>query len=235
MAEGYMDVIALSEAGFAAVAPLGTAVTEHQLALAWRMADEPIIALDGDKAGIRAALRVVDLALPLLEAGKGLRFALLPDGMDPDDLIRAKGAPAMQMVLDQARPMVRLLWERETEGRDFDSPERKAALDKVLRAAITTIKDPSVRAHYGEDIRRMRWELFGGRKPIKRRSTPPGPARGSRLAQDDSAEDSLRVGAVLATLLRNPALLADFEAELDRMECHDPDHIAIRGRTAGRA
>ncbi len=97
VAEGYMDVIALSEAGFtAAVAPLGTAVTEDQLRLIWRISDEPIIALDGDTAGIRAGLRVVDLALPLLEAGKGLRFALLPGGQDPDDLIKAQGAPAMQ-------------------------------------------------------------------------------------------------------------------------------------------
>ena len=106
VAEGYMDVIALSEAGFkAAVAPLGTAVTEDQLRLLWKIADEPIIALDGDAAGIRAALRVIDLALPLLEAGKGLRFAVLPGGMDPDDLIKAQGPAAMQKVLDEAQPV----------------------------------------------------------------------------------------------------------------------------------
>ncbi|MGL6211483.1 MAG: DNA primase, partial [Paracoccaceae bacterium] len=133
VAEGYMDVIALSEAGFkSTVAPLGTAITEDQLRLIWRIHDEPIIALDGDTAGIRAALRVIDLALPLLEAGKGLRFAVLPPGLDPDDLIKQQGAPAMQRVLDTAQPMVNLLWKRETEGRDFDSPERKAALDKTL-------------------------------------------------------------------------------------------------------
>jgi DNA primase len=226
MAEGYMDVIALAEAGFAAVAPLGTAVTEHQLVLVWRMADEPVIALDGDKAGIRAALRVVDLALPLLEAGKGLRFATLPDGQDPDDLIRAKGAGAMQAVLDGAQPMVRLLWQRETEGRDFDSPERKAALDKVLRAAIATIKDPSVRQHYGEDIKRLRWDLFGGRKPAQRRVTV-APAKASRLAQG-AAEDTLREAAILATVIRNPMILHEFEAELDRLECADATHLALR-------
>ena len=100
VAEGYMDVIALSEAGFpSTVAPLGTAVTENQLQMLWRMGDEPIIALDGDKAGIRAAMRLVDLALPNLEAGKSLRFAIMPDGKDPDDLVRSEGPEAVQAVL----------------------------------------------------------------------------------------------------------------------------------------
>ena len=130
VAEGYMDVIALGQAGFnAAVAPLGTAVTETQLQLIWRLSDEPIIALDGDLAGIRAAHRLIDMALPLVEAGKSLRFAVLPEGQDPDDLIRANGSKAMQEVIDNARPMIEMLWEREVYGKNFDSPERKAALD----------------------------------------------------------------------------------------------------------
>jgi DNA primase len=176
VAEGYMDVIALSEAGFpSAVAPLGTAVTENQLQMIWRMSDEPIIALDGDKAGLRAAMRVVDLALPLLQAGKSLRFAIMPDGQDPDDLIKAKGPQAVQEVLDQAMPMVRLLWQRETEGKVFDSPERKAALDKALRDKIRLIRDPSIRKHYGEDIKDLRWELFRGNRPEGRdREFDPG-------------------------------------------------------------
>src|SRR5690606_25730493 len=173
------DVIALSEAGFtAAVAPLGTAVTEDQLRLIWRIADEPIIAPGGDAAGLRAGLRVVDLALPLLEAGKALRFALLPGGQDPDDLIKAEGAQAMQKVLDEAQPMVRLLWQRETEGRVFDSPERRAALDKALRATLKRIADPSIRAHYGEEIKELRWQLFGTRRPAPRqRPWTPGQQR----------------------------------------------------------
>lgn len=166
VAEGYMDVIALSEAGFpSSVAPLGTAVTETQLQLMWRMADEPIIALDGDTAGLRAAMRVIDLALPLLQAGKSLRFAIMPDGQDPDDLIKSKGPEAVQAVLDQAIPMVKLLWQRETEGKVFDSPERKATLDKALREKIKLIRDPSIRKHYGEDIKDLRWELFRGNRP----------------------------------------------------------------------
>ncbi|MGA1234356.1 MAG: toprim domain-containing protein, partial [Lutimaribacter sp.] len=145
----------------AAVAPLGTAVTEDQLRLLWRIADEPIVALDGDKAGIRAGHRVVDLALPLLEAGKSLRFAILPQGQDPDDLIRASGPKAMQAVLDQALPMVQVLWARETEAQNFDSPERRAKLDKALRERIKTIRDPSIRGHYGEAIATLRRGLFG--------------------------------------------------------------------------
>ena len=150
VAEGYMDVIALVEAGFGgAVAPLGTAVTEEQLRLMWRMADEPIIALDGDTAGLRAAHRVIDLALPLLEAGKSLRFALMPEGQDPDDLLRAKGAKAVQALLDQALPMVQLLWRRETEGKVLDSPERKAALDKLRPMGDSIfMKDPKIAPMY---------------------------------------------------------------------------------------
>lgn len=251
VAEGYMDVIALSEAGFtAAVAPLGTAVTEDQLRLMWRIADEPLIALDGDTAGIRAGLRVVDLALPLLEAGKGLRFAMLPSGQDPDDLLRDQGPPAMQAVLDAAQPMVRLLWQRETEGRDFDSPERKAALDKTLRAAISRITDQSIKSHYGEEIKALRWELFGtGRrmaakpgqtgarqpwqKSAKGRFQPPpaGPMAGTRaslLATAVAPEDALREALILATLLRFPSLIAEFESALERLDLTSDDHTRLR-------
>ncbi len=180
VAEGYMDVIALASAGFGAtVAPLGTAVTEDQLRLMWRIHPEPVIALDGDTAGLRAAERLIDVALPLLEAGNGLRFAILPQGQDPDDLIRAGGAGAMQKVIDGALPMVTLLWRRETEGRSFDSPERKAALDKSLRATLARIADPSIRGHYGEEIKRLRWELVrpGPRRRSRPRTVPAGPTR----------------------------------------------------------
>jgi DNA primase len=110
VAEGYMDVIALAEAGFkAVVAPLGTAITETQLQLLWRISPEPVIALDGDQAGIRAALRLIDLALPMLSAGQSLRFCILPEGQDPDDLIREKGAGAMGKLVENSRPLVHLL------------------------------------------------------------------------------------------------------------------------------
>jgi DNA primase len=242
VAEGYMDVIALVEAGFkSAVAPLGTAVTEDQLKLMWRIHDEPIIALDGDKAGIAAALRVVDLALPLLESGKGLRFAILPTGLDPDDLIKAQGAGAMQKVLDDAQPMVTLLWRRETEGRSFDSPERKAALDKTLRAALTRITDPSIRSHYGEEIKRLRLDLFGTRarqnwQPQQRKgrfTEAPQNAlaatKGSLLATaPDRIDEVLREAVILATLITHPTLIPRFESALERIDLTGDGHAAIR-------
>ncbi|MEO6301227.1 MAG: DNA primase [Paracoccaceae bacterium] len=241
VAEGYMDVIALVEAGFkSAVAPLGTAVTEDQLKLMWRIHDEPIIALDGDKAGIAAALRVVDLALPLLEAGKGLRFAILPTGLDPDDLIKAQGAGAMQKVIDAAQPMVNLLWRRETDGRSFDSPERKAALDKTLRAALTRITDASIRSHYGEEIKRLRLELFGSRarpnwQPQRKGKFTelPQPAlsstKGSLLATASGRIDEvLREAVILATFITHPTLVPRFESALERMELTGEGHNAIR-------
>jgi DNA primase len=243
-----MDVIALVEAGFpAAVAPLGTAVTEDQLALLWRIADEPVVALDGDAAGLRAGLRVVDLALPRLEAGKGLRFALLPGGQDPDDLLREGGAPAMQAVLDAAQPMVRLLWQRETEGRSFDSPERRAALDRALGAAVGAIRDPGLRRHYDAALRDLKWELWG-RKPraprLPRGPRPPGgwpaePARptpqalASALAGEASPDERLR-DAVLAILLTTPEILPDFAQEIEALDWTGPQ-VALRDALAGAA
>ncbi|CTQ49996.1 DNA primase [Jannaschia donghaensis] len=177
VAEGYMDVIALAQAGFeAAVAPLGTAVTERQLQMLWRVTPEPLIALDGDAAGQRAGLRVADLALPLIEAGQSLRFAVLPEGKDPDDLIRDAGPRAMRAVLDDAKSMLSLLWKRETEGKSFDSPERRAMLDRDLRAVLRRIKDASLRRHYAEEVARLRAELFGiplTRAPVF--DVPPAP------------------------------------------------------------
>ncbi|MGH1444822.1 MAG: DNA primase [Cognatishimia sp.] len=247
VAEGYMDVIALAEAGFgASVAPLGTAVTENQLALLWRISSEPIIALDGDKAGIRAAMRLIDLALPLLEAGQSLRFAIMPEGQDPDDLIKAKGAGAVQAVLDQAKPMVDLLWQREVEGKNFDSPERKAALDKTLREKIKLIRDPGIRAHYGEAIKELRYQLFrpqrkpfepgkGGGKGSFKRGKWQAPTRAQAstkasllVSADEARQQHLRESVILACVISTPAVLDEFEEGLENLHCADEDHRFMR-------
>jgi DNA primase len=169
VAEGYMDVIALAQAGFAhAVAPLGTALTEAQIGLLWKMADEPILCFDGDSAGKRAAFRSVERALPLLQPGRSLRFALLPGGQDPDDLIRARGKQAMAQVLASAVPLLDMLWKSRIEGGRFDTPERRAGLEQELNQAIATIGDTSVRFHYQSAMRARLREVFGAARRANR-------------------------------------------------------------------
>src|SRR3954465_1279063 len=151
--EGYVDVIAMVTAGFGgAVAPLGTALTENQLALLWKMADEPILCFDGDRAGQKAAYRAADLALPALLPGKSLRFALLPEGQDPDDLARSGGRVAIEEVISDARPLVDMLWSREVEGGSFATPERRAALEARINELSKGIRDEVVRRHYRDDL-----------------------------------------------------------------------------------
>ena len=159
--EGYIDAIAMVSAGFeATIAPLGTAVTGEQLALMWRMADEPILCFDGDHAGRRAAYRAVDLALPLLKPGKSLKFAALPDGQDPDDLARSGGRAAIEDVLAAARPLVHVLWARESEAGPFDTPERRAALEARIGQIIATVADETVRRYYKQDFSARLRQMF---------------------------------------------------------------------------
>ncbi len=254
VAEGYMDVIALGEAGFgAAVAPLGTAITETQLQMLWRMAPEPVVALDGDTAGLAAAMRLIDLALPLIGPGRSLRFAMLPPKTDPDDLIRGAGGgeagrSAMQAVLDAAAPMVELLWRRLTEGQRFDTPERRAGLDAEIAALTGRIADASLRGHYREALRERRWDLFRRPKAVARGpagpgragraggrpgrwAPPPVPAPGTKASAlagaDAAAEERLREAVILAVVIRVPALLPRFEDALERLELSTPAHRAL--------
>jgi DNA primase len=170
LAEGYMDVIALAGAGFAhAVAPLGTALTEDQLALLWRAAAEPILAFDGDEAGLRAAQRAARLALPHLKPGYSLRFAFLPPGEDPDSLIRANGPPAMKKVLDAAEPLSKVLWRVETEGKDFSTPERRAGLERVLAEIVSAISDLKIADYYRREFEQKVFDTFKRRAPAPRK------------------------------------------------------------------
>lgn len=163
--EGYMDVIALAQAGFDnVVAPLGTALTENQLELLWRMSGEPVLCFDGDKAGLKAAYRAADMVLPLVAPGHTARFALLPEGKDPDDLVKAEGPEAFRTVLAAARPLSELIWMRETSGGLFDTPERRAELEKTLRELTGRIKDESVRYHYQQEMRERVLNFFGNQR-----------------------------------------------------------------------
>ena len=166
VAEGYVDVIALVRAGVeAAVAPLGTALTEDQLQLLWRTAPEPILAFDGDEAGLRAAHRAARLSLPHLRPGMSLRFAFLPAGEDPDSLIRHSGPAAIKTVLDGAEPLARTLWRAETEGRDFSTPERRAGLERALAEVVAQISDAKIQDYYRRDFEQKVFENFKRRAP----------------------------------------------------------------------
>lgn len=161
--EGYVDVIAMVGAGYeATVAPLGTALTEDQLAALWRLSDEPVLSFDGDKAGINAAYRAIDLALPRLKPGKSVRFALLPDAQDPDDLVRAGGREAVEQVISAARPLSELVWLREVEAGRFDTPERRAALEARVSDLCRLIADDTVQRHYRQEFAARIGRLFRG-------------------------------------------------------------------------
>ena len=212
VAEGYMDVIALVRAGFeASVAPLGTALTEHQLALLWRSAAEPILAFDGDEAGLKAAHRAAHLALPHLRPGQSLRFAFLPAGEDPDSLIRAQGAAGMGRVLDAAEPLSVVLWRAETEGKDFSTPERRAGLERSLAEIVGRIADRTIADYYRRDFDAKVFETFK-----RRPSRGSGKKSDERMRPDRGRREGLKSTAILETVspearksvLARPALFA---------------------------
>lgn len=250
--EGYMDVIGLAQGGIDnAVAPLGTALTEDQIGLMWRMAPEPILCFDGDKAGLRAAFRAVERVLPLLKPGHSLRFALLPDGKDPDDLVREEGGEIMRDVLAQARPLAEMVWEKEVSAGTWDTPERRAALEARIEEVIGQIADTKVKAHYAQDLRGRISRLFGSRqgrggfnqgrgggqaggfrqqpwKPGQRfmrdpRLQPVTPElRRSALARNDGGAAQKMEGLMVLTMLNHPDLLDAYCEEFSRLEIRVP-------------
>ena len=230
--EGYMDVIALDSGNFnGAIAPLGTAITEKQLQLMWRISPEPIIALDGDKAGLRAAYRLIDLSLPLLKTGKALRFSIMPEGKDPDDLIRNEGASLFKNLIDEAVPMVDLIWRRETEGKSFDSPERRAGLDKSLSDVIALIKEKNLKNHYRDALFQARRQFFGiqntGKTEFKSNSRlmPQSNTKSSFLvaADEKTVSAQIRESTIIAVLMTFPELIEIFYDELIMIDLVSPD------------
>jgi len=218
--EGYMDVIALHEAGFTgAVAPLGTAITETQIETLWKLAPEPVLCLDGDAAGQRAALRAAERVLPLLKAGFSLRFARLPPGDDPDTLVRRQGAGAFTELLGRARPLVDILWDAEASGRPLDTPERRAGLERRLKERIARIEDRPVQQQYFNSLIRERlWTAF---RP-GRRNKAPAPLRATGLVGGAEFDTVL-----LATLVNHPALAIDHCESLAQLTLDSPDFDKI--------
>ncbi|TCN29951.1 DNA primase [Sinorhizobium americanum] len=253
--EGYMDVIALHQAGIEnAVAPLGTALTENQLDLLWKMTTQPVLCFDGDGAGIRAANRAVDLALPHLKPGRSVRFAMLPDGKDPDDLVRHEGREPFDKVLANARSLAEMVWMREVQGGGFDTPEKRAELEARLRQVTSVIADESVRRHYGQDMRdRLNAFLQGSapfrgeRRPFERGGRERGGRQGgfrqaggernagpttisdrlarSSIVSGQQAAPLLRESVLALTIVNHPQLL--FE-EYDEISTIEFDHRELQ-------
>jgi DNA primase len=219
--EGYMDVIALHRAGFGtAVAPLGTALTEQQLEEVWKLAAEPVLCFDGDAAGQRAAGRALERALPLLKAGRSLRFAVMPDGDDPDTLIRRLGPDSMREVLARAQNFAEKVWELETV-QATDTPERRAALEVRLEARVRLIADRSVQEHYRRFFKDRLYKAFRGDRPDwqKTRRSANGRAKKPLLAlhegppRTDPAMLRRRNAEVRLALLMNFPFLLDEHIE----------------------
>jgi DNA primase len=254
--EGYMDVIALAQAGFEnVVAPLGTALTENQLELLWRMAPEPMLCFDGDKAGLKAAWRAADMALPSVQAGRSARFALLPEGKDPDDLVKAEGPDAFRRVLAEARPLVDLLWMRETAGGVFDTPERRAELEKTLRELTSRIRDESLRYHYQQEMRERVLSFFGSQRgtrqsgrqdgrPGQGKTAAPGgqfaKAGSGRIAITESLGQSalvkrggegmsVREATIIVALVNHPALIDENFAHIEFLDLANSDLRRLHG------
>jgi DNA primase len=236
--EGYMDVIAIAQAGFAdAVAPLGTALTEQQIQMLWRMTEKPLLCFDGDAAGQKAAMRAALRALPLLKPGHSLQFVTLPQGQDPDDLVKASGATALTTLLEASEPLVERLWKAELSSGPLDTPEDRAGLKQRLGAHMANITDVEIRRHYADAFRERYDDLFaprrsppftlsaGGKKPNWRKphTLPPGAETKSFNAK---GSDFLIQG-VLAALLRNPALIAQHHEALSDFVPPDPNHAAL--------
>jgi DNA primase len=256
--EGYMDVIALHRAGYrGAVAPLGTAVTEEQIGELWKMANEPILCLDGDAAGKRAAVRAAERALPILRPGKSLLFSILPEGDDPDSLIASgDGMTRFRKILDQAVPLAELVWRLDTAGRAIDTPERRAALEADIRARIGAIGDEAVRHQYQAMFKDRIWKLFRGTRNEESRPArsnwqkggggnkksgsygkrgnknhiwePAGKAVPGMARPATGNRRHIQDGILIATLINHPALLDDIGERLGVYVCMDSDLDNLR-------
>ncbi len=230
VSEGYMDVIALAEHGFdTAVAPMGTALTEDHLKMLWRVGPEPIMCFDGDAAGRNAALRAADLALPLLEPGNSLYFTLLPQGMDPDDLLKTDGGKEqMRDLLLNARPLVDLLWERERDKEKLDTPERRAGFEARLDACADRIGHEQVKKAYRRELKNRQFELFRPqRQPFVKGGFKKPTSAGITWEQIMDAQGRSGIG-LLVRAIDSQDLLEEARDVLAFAEFSDQDVSSLR-------
>lgn len=236
--EGYMDVIALDAYGIGyAVAPLGTALTEDQIQETWRVCSEPVCCFDGDGAGVRAAMRSVDRVLPILKPGYSLRFLFLPDKQDPDEFLKAKGQGEFLKLLDgETKPLKDILWRKYTENQVFNTPEKKALLEKTMKEEAAKIADETVRGYYMQDLQsRLYYEIGRGAKSAYRPEFQPwrersGSSYRERRAQGLNATvvhsqkvlDEAVVKFVIAAMIYCPPLIVEYEEKLSGFEIKNP-------------
>jgi DNA primase len=250
--EGYMDVIACQRADIAAAAPMGTALTEEQMDRLWRLHPEPTLCFDADKAGLRAAARAIDRALPHLKPGRSFRFALVSGGKDPDDVLREQGAGALKAQVGASKPFVQALFERERDLEPLDTPEHRAGLKARLRAAAAAIQDKDLAQAYRDDLLSRLDQLFAASRPAAPAGAYSGPfgrsggflgRRGKDMRRPElipvpstpqgrAGAKSLRkslpaaVAAVVQAALDHPAWLDD---HLEALETHGFAEPALDG------
>lgn len=219
--EGYMDVIACQRAGLPAVAPMGTALTEEQMAVLWRVSSEPVLCFDGDAAGLRAAYRAVERALPLLKPGRSFRFALLSGGKDPDDILREAGAPALRQAVGETRAFAEVLFQREQAAEPLDTPERRAGFKARLRQAAQAIQDRDLAEQYRADL----FDRFDALFPARTRAPAPSGRGGGRFGPPPLLGQTPEGAEAMAALSRalEPMAAAIAHGVLDdpeRMDAH---------------
>jgi len=228
--EGYMDVIALDAYGIGyAVAPLGTALTEDQIMETWRINSEPICCFDGDGAGVRAAMRSVDRALPILKPGYSLQFLFLPDKQDPDEFLKAKGQAEFLKLLKETKPLKDILWKKYTEDKIFDTPEKKALLEKTMKDEAAKIADETVRNYYAQDLNnRLYYEIGKGAKSEYRRDFNVGSRKKykegynqglpAEVVRPAKIMDEAVVKFMIAAMIYCPELIAEYEEKFTGFE-----------------
>lgn len=239
--EGYMDVIALAQAGFGdAVAPLGTALTEQQITMLWRMTPKPLLCFDGDGAGQKAALRAALRALPLLKPGHSLQFVTLPEGQDPDDLLRKSGPKAIAQLLEASEPLVERLWRSEVAAGSLTTPEDRAGLKQRLGMHLNNIADSEIKRHYADAFRERLDALFSApprsafqpRAPFQRGAgrdwrKPQILPAGAEAKAFNAKQPDFLIQGVLAALLRDPGMIDHHRETLSSFIPPDANHATL--------
>ena len=223
--EGYMDVIALDKYGFGyAVAPLGTALTEDQIEEAWKVCEEPVLCFDGDNAGIRAAVRSVDRGLPILKPGYSLRYAFLPDKMDPDEFLKAKGSDEFLKILSETMPLKDLLWRKNIEGRAVDTPEQKALIEKNIREEVAKIQNETIRGYYVQEMQDKIYHELGRGSRTPKKNNNFNKKQDVRVLPKPKTNINDNVGRfIVSGLLFYPPLIGEYEERLSALEIRNAD------------